>query len=510
MTQSIEGLVVELVVSTLLSLGRMFVAYLLSLLLALVIGVVMARNKYVESVLLPILDILQSIPILGFFPAVFLIFINTLGPIVGGELSSIFLIITSLIWNMIFGVYSSIKSLDPSVDYLARIYRLSSIHKFLYIYVPASRSSIAANSIVSWAGGWFFLTSAEVLSMGKTEYRLKGLGSLIIKAFEDGNTTLYITGLLTLSTVILISYLMIWNPFTMKYTDTKILLGFMRIYNSIDRIVSKTWGSIAGKLIMMYNFIKSRVGSTHTVFLILPILSIQYLLYPYPKNLYGVDYSILSKVLRYGEDFLLEVPNTLIRVYSVVVVGLVISVLLAYISHTRFRVGKLVVMSGEVLSSIPAMIWWPILLPLLQGFPYVVMGFIYLQGSLWYTFFNILIFGLSNLKGSILEFSRIYGIRGVLYLSKVFIPSLLPSILAGGLSASGGAWNASIAAEYIAFGDLVVDMGGVGSLLNKQAMAGDVLGILLTSLFMSLIIVSINKLVWVKVLRRISGYYVVE
>jgi NitT/TauT family transport system permease protein len=97
MTQSIEELVVELVVSTLLSLGRMFVAYLLSLLLALVIGVVMARNKYVESVLLPILDILQSIPILGFFPAVFLIFINTLGPIVGGELSSIFLIITSLI-----------------------------------------------------------------------------------------------------------------------------------------------------------------------------------------------------------------------------------------------------------------------------------------------------------------------------------------------------------------------------------------------------------------------------
>jgi NitT/TauT family transport system permease protein len=92
----------------------------------------------------------------------------------------------------------------------------------------------------------------------------------------------------------------------------------------------------------------------------------------------------------------------------------------------------------------------------------------------------------------------------------VFIPSLLPSILAGGLSASGGAWNASIAAEYIAFGDLIVDMGGVGSLLNKQAIAGDVLGILLTSLFMSSIIVSINKLVWVKVLRRISGYYVVE
>jgi len=105
-------------------------------------------------------------------------------------------------------------------------------------------------------------------------------------------------------------------------------------------------------------------------------------------------------------------------------------------------------MLGEVLSSIPAMMWWPILLPILRGFPYGVMMFVYLQGSLWYTFFNVLLFGVSSLKENILELSKIYGIRGRYYLLRVFIPSLLPSILAGGLSASGGAWNASIAAEY--------------------------------------------------------------
>lgn len=110
---NINELTIELTISTSLSLGRMLASYMLSLILAIVTGVAMARNKYVESILLPILDVLQSIPILGFFPAVLAVFVTTLGPVAGGELSSIFLITTSLVWNMIFGVYSSVKSLDP-------------------------------------------------------------------------------------------------------------------------------------------------------------------------------------------------------------------------------------------------------------------------------------------------------------------------------------------------------------------------------------------------------------
>ncbi len=203
-------------------------------------------------------------------------------------------------------------------------------------------------------------------------------------------------------------------------------------------------------------------------------------------------------------------PLTLIRVYSVVLFGIALSILLAYISHTRFKLGVLIVMLGEVLSSIPAMMWWPILLPVLQGFPYGVMVFVYLQGSLWYTFFNVLLFGVSSLKESILEFSKVYGMRGRYYLLRVFIPSLLPSILAGGLSASGGAWNASIAAEYFETENFTVDMGGVGSLICKQTLAGDTLGVLSTPFLMSLVIVGVNKALWARILKRISGYYVVE
>jgi NitT/TauT family transport system permease protein len=503
---NLNELTLELTISTLLSLGRMLAAYMLSLILAIVTGVAMARNKYVESILLPILDVLQSIPILGFFPAVLAVFIATLGPVAGGELSSIFLITTSLVWNMIFGVYSSIKSLDPSIDHLVAVYKLPLIHRFLYIYLPASKSSIAANSIISWAGGWFFLTSAEVISMGRVEYRLKGLGSFIIKAFEEGSTMAYTTGLLALFMVILVSYLIIWNPFTMKYTGTRTLLGFMKAYDVIDKALSKTWGLIVEKVVAAYNVVtRVKIKSTHIIICsILPLL-----LYQYHTRL-ALDNSLYSKILEYGVDFLRVAPRTLIRVYLVVVTGLAVSILLAYISHTRLKLGKIIVMSGEVLSSIPAMMWWPILLPLLKGFPQCVMMFVYLQGSLWYVFFNVLIFGLSSLRESIIELSEIYNVKGRLYLSRIFIPSLLPSIIAGGLSASGGAWNASIAAEYIVLGGLTVDMGGVGSLLNKQAQAGDVLGVLSTSFFMSLVVVFINKTIWARILGKIRGYYVVE
>jgi NitT/TauT family transport system permease protein len=498
-------LALELTLSTLLSLGRMFTAYVLSLIIAVVTGVAMARCKHVESILLPVLDILQSIPILGFFPAVLALFITTLGPVTGGEISSIFLIVTSQVWNMIFGVYSSVKSLDPSIDQLTAVYKLPLIYRLLYIYVPASRSSLAANSIISWAGGWFFLTSAEVISMGRVEYRLKGLGSFIISAFESGDVEAYTIGLLTLFTIILVSYLVIWNPLTMKYTGLKSLLGFMRIYVVVEKALSKIRGLIIEKLIMAYSAIRGRISAIQLCFLLSPIL-----LYLYYEKLILVTGNLYSVIIEYGVEFLWALPLTLIRVYSVVLFGIALSILLAYISHTRFKLGVLIVMLGEVLSSIPAMMWWPILLPVLQGFPYGVMVFVYLQGSLWYTFFNVLLFGVSSLKESILELSKIYGIRGRYYLLRVFIPSLLPSILAGGLSASGGAWNASIAAEYFETENFTVDMGGVGSLIYKQTLAGDTLGVLSTSFLMSLVIVGVNKALWARILKRISGYYVVE
>jgi NitT/TauT family transport system permease protein len=138
------------------------------------------------------------------------------------------------------------------------------------------------------------------------------------------------------------------------------------------------------------------------------------------------------------------------------------------------------------------------------------MFFVYLQGALWYVYFNVMIFGLQYMKKDILELAEIYGVKGSLYFKSIFLPALLPSILAGLLSASGGAWNASIAAEYIAVGGLNIDLGGVGSLIDRLAAEGDSAGLLQVALYMSLLIVLLDKLVWSRLFKRLGSRYVVE
>jgi NitT/TauT family transport system permease protein len=147
--------VVTLFLACLASFGRMLTAYIISLIIAIVLGISMARRRYVEAILMPILDILQSIPILGFFPIAIALFLIFLPKNIGLELASIFLITTSLVWNMIFGVYSAIKSLDPEVFIMADVYKMKRFSKLVYIYVPVAKEAIVANSVTSWAGGWF-------------------------------------------------------------------------------------------------------------------------------------------------------------------------------------------------------------------------------------------------------------------------------------------------------------------------------------------------------------------
>jgi NitT/TauT family transport system permease protein len=495
----------ELLASTGLSLVRMVASYIISFVVAVFTGVAMAKNKYVEAVMLPLLDVLQSIPILGFLPAALVVFVRVLGPAVGAELSAVFLLFTSLVWNMIFGVYTSVKSLESSVDDLARVYRLPLLHRYMYIYLPASRNSVIANSIVSWAGGWFFLTSAEVLSIGKTEYSLRGLGSFIIKTYAQGDQTAYVAGLTMLFAVILLSYLLLWNPVAMKYTQTKALVGFTRVYEELEKAVSRIWGLIWERLSSAYSVIRRKKGRLAVAILFPIILDV--------ASLNNIDLSTTSWQSGswvYIEEFLVNLPLTALRVYGVMAAGLALTIILAYISHMMPRLSKAIVMLGEVLSSIPAMMWWPILLPALGGFPTGIMFFIYMQGSIWYVFFNTIIFGLTRVTRELDELSEIYGVRGRLYITKIFIPSIMPSIVAGSISSSGGAWNASIVAEHIRLGELNIDVGGVGSLLSRYAEMGDMYGVVLTSLLMSVTIVVINKLLWARLVRKIGGTYVIE
>jgi len=495
----------ELLTATALSLLRMFCAYILSLLVAIGVGVWMARSRVVESVLLPVLDVLQSIPILGFFPAALLILVRLLPGGLGRELAAVFLIFTSLVWNMIFGVYTSLKSLDPSIHDMARVYRLGPLARLFFVYVPACRESIIANSLVSWAGGWFFLTSAEVLSLGEEEYRLRGIGSFILDSFSKGDTLGFYAGVLTLLATILATYLLLWNPAAVTVLGLS-LPSVLTVFEALRGTVGLAWSGLARVLVPLEARLGARLSLPKSAKVALLVLAAAAVVY----SAKGLSLELLLGTAPVLASFPVELGRSLPRIGLVLLLSATLSVLIAYFAHMSRSVSMTVSIAGEVLASIPAVVWWPLLSSLALSHPLgpsIVMLIVFLQGAFWYVYFNLIIYGLASVRKDLDELAAVYRVRGLTYLRYVFVPSLLPSLATGLLSAWGGAWNASIVAEYVEIGEEAIDMQGVGSLISKTAARGDVAALLATSLALSLFIVVVNKTLWVRLFRFIEKRY---
>ncbi|MEM2617496.1 MAG: ABC transporter permease subunit, partial [Thermofilaceae archaeon] len=426
--------VLYLLLCAALSTFRMFSAYLISLLISLTVGVWMARSRSVERVLMPILDVLQSIPILGFFPAALAFFVATLPPGLGQEAAAVFLIVTSQVWNMIFGVYTSVKSLEPGLFEMAKVYGLGRAATFFYICVPAARNSLIANSLVSWAGGWFFLTSSEVISMGEEEeHRLLGLGTFIMEAFARGDALSFQAGVATLIAVILATYLLLWNPACAGILGYQ-LPGVPAAYAVVRSAVSKLWTALSSAIMSL------RVGVSLPRYAGLAVAAVLLALL-----LHAIAGASASSTPAHGVpsdvfDVVLGIPVSLARVAAIVSIGVAISLLAAYAVYASMRAGQLVILTGEMLASIPAVIWWPLLAGIAVGSslgPHIVSAIVFLQGSAWYLFFNLLIYGVSSIRRELDEMAKVYRIRGWWFMRMIFAPMLMPSLAAGALSAWG-------------------------------------------------------------------------
>ncbi|MEM1611045.1 MAG: ABC transporter permease subunit [Sulfolobales archaeon] len=501
----------------------MTLSYLLSLAIALVVGIAMATNKRIDSIVNPIIDILQSIPILGFFPAAILIVINLLPGRLGVELASIILISTSMVWNMIYGVYSAIKSIDPSVIEMLKIYRVGALTKLVLIYIPATRKAIATNSAISWAGGWFFVTAAEVISLGSSEYKLEGLGSYIVEASVRGDQQSLYIGLAVLISIIIASYLLIWNNaisikgevYSVSQPSIGIIYRFFVKGTMVFRhrlldaaiMVDRVMASLGMPIRVLYiPYIIIFVSGASMVIIFLLYGSLEVL-----AEIHGKLGMLARHIVESMPIAMYALLLSLSRVLAVLALGIAIGVSTAYLYITYRRSTYVLIFIGEVLSSLPATIWWPILAGAIRsGFsPAMVSLIILFQGSFWYIFFNIIFYGIPSFRRSFLEVSEVYGIKGRIYIGKIFIPSLFPSIAAGLISASGGAWNATIVAEYIDLGELKIDLGGIGSLISRSAEGGDALSLLTYTAYMAAVVVALNKLVWSKILFQKLGrrYY---
>lgn len=511
----------------LLSLGRMFAAYLLSLLFTLTYGRAAAYNRRAEMILMPLLDVLQSVPILSFLPVVLLSLSAFLPQRMAAELASIVLIFTSQVWNMTFGWYQSLTTIPNELREASAIFRLNTWLRFKRLELPFGMISLIWNSIMSFAGGWFFLMAAEIFTVGNRDFRLAGLGAYLQEAANQGDTQAILWGLLTLIITIVALDQFVWRP----------LLAWS------DRFKLEMVESDNPPTSWFYDLMhKSRLYGWIQKTLLTPLTEQfdQWMLQVFPSPVIALGsqsgfsvglmifYALLSLIIGYGgyRAFLmlgslsltqwleigLGVGVTFLRVVTSLLIALCWTIPLGVAVGTKPDLARFIQPIIQIAASIPATAIFPILLMFLihlSGGLNVAAILLMLMGTQWYLLFNI-IAGASAIPQDLKYTTSLLQLPAKERWRTLILPALFPYLITGAITASGGAWNASIVAEYVHFGGQTISAIGIGALISHATAVGDYPLLLAATLSMILTVVLVNRLFWRKLYRIAEEKYRME
>jgi NitT/TauT family transport system permease protein len=467
---------------------RMVAAYLCALMFSIVVGTLAATSDVRGRFLLPTLDILQSIPILGFFPTAIAWFMGSSNDRMGIELAAIFLIFTSQSWNLAFGVYDGIKSVPTETSEALKSLGLGPLALFRKLYMPAVFPRLIDNSILSWSNGWYFLMACEIISLGPREFRLPGLGSYLSFSIEHGLWSNVLLGLIALITLIMAQDLFIWKPLGVlasqyRFESTKAEVGvsetgstllqqyrknkiFLPLRWMIDA-VEKIWIALESYLeTPTEKGFQPSAGWRWANLLSLSLL--------WGGLIAGALYAMMSLITALFPpydisplDILLAVLLSAARIAAAYVISLIWIFPLVYYLSTRPSSARVFRSAAQVFASIPATAFFPIISIIalkIFGKTEVAVLLLLITGMQWYLLFNIL-GGATSLPNDIREASVALGVKKGLYIKNVFLPSVIPALVTGSITAVGGGWNALIISEYFKLHGEVFQVFGVGSIL---------------------------------------------
>jgi len=514
-------------VYTLYSLARMLTAYLLSTLFTLFYGRQAAYNRRAEKIMLPLLDVLQSVPILSFLPVVLLSLSAIMPQRLAAELASVVLIFTSQAWNMTFAWYQSLTTIPKELREASAIFRLNTWMRFKTLELPFGAIPLIWNSMMSWAGGWFFLMAAEIFTVGQESFRLPGLGAYLQAAAYQGNLSALAWGLGTLIFVILIMDQWIWRPLLawadrfkieMLEGDNPPTSWFYDIWRSA-RVVVWFEQKIATPLMEWFDarIIRSAPmpdlpegadDKASTAMIVVAILGAGLLLY----GGYRVGASLILLPLSEWLTILWGVLATMLRVFIALVIAMLWTIPLGYAIGSNPKLAGWLQPVVQVVASLPATALFPILvaaLAALYGGLNLAAVLLMLMGTQWYLLFNI-IAGAAAIPQDLKYTTALLGIKGWERWRTLNLPALFPFIVTGAITASGGAWNASIVAEYIQFGGKTMNVTGIGAVIAGATASGDYALLLAATLSMILTVVLINRLVWRRLYRIAEEQYKME
>ncbi|WP_025270689.1 ABC transporter permease [Hippea sp. KM1] len=494
---------INLVKYTLYSATRGFMAYFLSLIFTLVVGYAAAKNRYLEKLIIPTLDILQSVPVLGFLPGLMLALISLFPHSeIGLEFVSIIMIFTGQVWNMTFSFYQSLKSIPRELIEAARVYKLSKWAVFWNVEVPYAMPGLVWNSMMSMAGGWFFLTVCEAFTLGNKSYSVPGIGSYMALAIDKGYLPGEILGIAAMVVMIVAIDVFFWRPinvwarkFSEKEDDTtkgSIVLDIL-VNSHVTRffreyLLYRMRGIIltrAKKSQSLHDTKKRGFQDTiFTVFIYALLVLVVYEVYVFVRHVRLEDFY----------KILLGDAVTGLRVYLSVALSIAWAVPVGILIGKSSKLSSKLQPVVQVLASFPAPLvypWFVMLFPNLNYSSVLLM----MLGTQWYILFNV-IAGASTVPRQLEEATRVFGVRGLKKLFTLYVPVIFPYLITGIITAAGGAWNASIVAEYMNIKGRIIEAFGLGAMINNFADLGKLHLLSVSVIIMSLSVVLINRLVW--------------
>jgi len=510
---------------------RMFAALFFSILISIGVGITAAVSKRAEKIILPVIDIFQTLPILAFFPFVIYIFVFLLPGYIGINAAVIFLIITSMAWNIIFGVYEAIKVLPAEFLELADLYGLGFWSRLRKIFVPAAMPRVVEQSVLSWSIGLFYLVTSEIFSIGNSNYAVKyGIGVALAQLAFSGNYLHYFIGILVFIGFVIATRFLFFRPLEKHFTRYNtvseepkrhfvIHFGIAKAFNYLARLrhspptrlasrVSKR--NAAARAVIKKKTIKEeriqfagakRAGLGIAV-IILAFLA-AFVISKYPN------------IAVYEYESLISLAASFARVWIafavILAVAFPVCVYLVFISRHR----NSYLLLFQIIASIPATILLPIIVIALRGYAFhseLTAFVIFFLSGIWYIIFSV-IASSASMPNEVFEVKKLFGLKGRRAWKYLYSKAMLPGLVTGAVTAIAAEWNASIVAEYftttgISGTNVVSSVSvGIGKLLDTSLGSGNMLLMMIALVNLTIMIIIVNTFLWKRLYRKVSNVY---
>ncbi|HYM41823.1 MAG TPA: ABC transporter permease subunit [Steroidobacteraceae bacterium] len=491
---------------------RMVVAMFASLLFTFTYATLCAKSRRAEVILVPLLDFLQSVPILGFSFTILFFLQLTPGRVAGAELAAVFLIFTSQAWNMAFSFYHSLRSIPDEMVEAARNFQLSPWMRFWRLEVPFAMPALIWNMMMSMSGGWFFLVFSEAITVGHTTVLLPGVGSYISLAIQQKDLAAIGWAIAAMFVVILVFDQLLFRPLNASadwfrldqeagFTPNRSWALTMMRRSRLLRLASAAFAAMlrAGiRPVAGWGAAPPRSSSAwhsrwmdyvwYGVLILIGIAAVWKIVL---FVLGEVQLAEIARVLLYG--FI-----TMMRVAVLIALASLIWVPIGVWVGLRPRVASVVQPIAQFLAAFPANLFFPIVVSaivILKLTPDIWLSPLMILGTQWYILFNVIV-GASAIAPDLRYASENLGLRGWLWWRRVALPAVFPFYLTGAITASGGSWNASVNAEVAAWGTETVRAHGLGAYIADSTADGDFQRNVLGIMVLSVLVVILNRVFW--------------